>query len=384
MGDRVHIALVGGQPAPVFYGIIATEPDLVVFIYSNDSESSIGPIKAKLSAAGIVCNFVASESLDPAEPSLIINRAERLRKQFEKDEIIINISGGTKSWSYLFSKVFAKHPNTTVVYVDQLNRLWNYRNNESVQIKPLALEQHLELYGNPLREFSQFKDYTSKDEEMTRIIESARQCNYKEFNELCSVLSRSHKNCLRHNKAGQWSLPSGSYVEWAKSDQGKPAWARLVIYKKNRPMEFFLESEHIISLLFNSGWFEYKVAKLLSEWPEAKEILLNCHFKTKKNADKNEADIIIQTNSRLLFIECKTQLTSPTDIDKFRSVVRNYGGSASLGMFITDAPMNEIGREKCEELHLLPPFALSLDYAGIPTKEALFLLLDNAIEKINK
>lgn len=36
--SRVHITLVGGQPAPVYHGIVATKPDKVVFIYSDDSQ----------------------------------------------------------------------------------------------------------------------------------------------------------------------------------------------------------------------------------------------------------------------------------------------------------------------------------------------------------
>lgn len=38
---KIHITLVGGQPAPVYNGIIATQPDKVVFIYSKDSRSVV-------------------------------------------------------------------------------------------------------------------------------------------------------------------------------------------------------------------------------------------------------------------------------------------------------------------------------------------------------
>lgn len=380
----VHIALVGGQPAPVFYGIQATKPDIVVFIFSRDSEHSVAPIQSRLQSTGLDCQFEMSEPLDPADPYPIIQRATVLMSRFTDDHIIINIAGGTKSWAFLFVKVFDSHPDTTIVYVDQLNRLWNYRDMSSTQIEPLALEEHLELYGNPLLEFTRFSDYSSADDRSAVVVEHARMYNNKEFNKLTAVLKKELNHSISYEKSGRWSLPSGSFVEWEKARSGAQAWARIVLYKNGRPKEFFAESKHSIQLMFNSGWFEYKVAKLLSLWPEAKEILLNCHFKTRKNADKNEADIIIQTNSRLLFVECKTQLTHPTDVDKFRSVIRTYGGSASLGIFITESPMNEVGREKCEEHHLLPPFALSLDYAGIPAEKALFLLLDNAIEQINQ
>ena len=34
---KVHITLVGGQPAPVYHGIKALEPEMVIYIYSDSS-----------------------------------------------------------------------------------------------------------------------------------------------------------------------------------------------------------------------------------------------------------------------------------------------------------------------------------------------------------
>ena len=34
---KIHITLVGGQPAPVYHGIVAIQPDKIVFIYSQES-----------------------------------------------------------------------------------------------------------------------------------------------------------------------------------------------------------------------------------------------------------------------------------------------------------------------------------------------------------
>lgn len=34
---KVHITLVGGQPAPVYQGIVATQPEKVIFVYSDKS-----------------------------------------------------------------------------------------------------------------------------------------------------------------------------------------------------------------------------------------------------------------------------------------------------------------------------------------------------------
>ena len=43
--SKVHITLVGGQPAPVYHGIVAAKPDQIVYIYS-DSANSLHALEA--------------------------------------------------------------------------------------------------------------------------------------------------------------------------------------------------------------------------------------------------------------------------------------------------------------------------------------------------
>ena len=37
--SKVHITLVGGQPAPVYHGIVATQPDYVFYVCSKSADS---------------------------------------------------------------------------------------------------------------------------------------------------------------------------------------------------------------------------------------------------------------------------------------------------------------------------------------------------------
>ena len=74
---------------------------------------------------------------------------------------------------------------------------------------------------------------------------------------------------------------------------------------------------------------------MLSSWEYAKEIIMNANFPYKNNNPKNEIDIIVNTGNRLLFVECKTQINDITDIDKFRTAVKNYGGMGCKALFIT-------------------------------------------------
>lgn len=136
-------------------------------------------------------------------------------------------------------------------------------------------------------------------------------------------------------------------------------------------------------MVFNSGWFEYKVAKLLSSWDKAKEVCLNCHFPSKQKSDKNEVDIIVNTGTKLLFVECKTQINRITDIDKFRSVVKTYGGMGSKGLFVTKEKFSDSAREKCAENAILSFSFVDAENWNLELGKALTLLLDNELFNIN-
>ncbi|MCQ2230547.1 MAG: DUF1887 family protein [Paludibacteraceae bacterium] len=381
---KVHITLVGGQPAPVYHGIVATNPDRVVYVYSVGSQSVLDTLKKEID---IPCDDVPP--LSPTDPQEIVLLAERLAKKYEKEEVTVNISSGLKSWSHLFGRVFDNCPNASVVYMDQNNVLWNYRSMEKQEGFLFDMHTLFRLYGNSIENnYKRFSDYTGDDEGVISDIEQMRSFNNRDFNALTTVLDQQKQTVLRTQPYGRFDLlrtsnSSYSYVEWQKTTTEEVGFVRLCLYKKNGICkEVVLESPHVVDLVFNSGWFEYKVALMLSKWDRSKEICMNCHFPYKPKVDKNETDIIVNTGTKLLFVECKTQITHTTDIDKFRSVVKAYGGMGSKALFVTDAPMSEIAQKKCEENSIIP-FSLQDSHLGMSSESALFLLLNTELFNIN-
>ena len=109
---------------------------------------------------------------------------------------------------------------------------------------------------------------------------------------------------------------------------------------------------------------------------------MNCHFPFVEGIDKNEVDIIINTGTKILFVECKTQIHDTTAIEKFRSVIKGYGGTASKGLFVTDAKMTDIAKAKCKE-HGILTFSLQDEHEGMTNEEAIAALLDEELYNIN-
>lgn len=377
---KVHITLVGAQPLPVYHGIVATEPDKVVFIYSKQSERAISLLSKELSV-----NIEKSDPLDPTDATLILERANALAERYKDDIVTVNISSGTKPWTYIFGLVFSKMPNATVVFMDQNNILWDYRSmNKSVnQNYIFDMDVVFRLQGNELKNFTPFEEYTKQDLKMLNIIKSARQYNAGHFNDLTLLLKSDQKAKFENQIKGRIDVKEEVYIEWEKPDHVFLSETT----KKYGVMTFDINSPHAAGMVFNTGWFEYNVANILSHWKFSKSIRLNCIFPPKCDPlsvkyPKNEIDIIVNTGQKLLFIECKTMLKSSVDIDKFRTAVKNYGGLGSKAIFITDNEMTPLQKEKCEESNILI-FSFNSKDGTKRDENDLFELLDQELFNIN-
>lgn len=377
--SRVHITLVGGQPAPIYHGVIATSPDKVVYIVSSSTKKLLSALKKEIK--------IPSESilLDPTDPHKILSVVVSLAKQYSSDEVTVNISSGLKSWSHFFGVIFDSQPNAAVVYMDQNNILWNYKDMTSSKNFVFDMHALFRLYGNSIdNNYRRFSDYTEEDLRCIPQIENIRYFNIRDFNSLTALLTKEQECILDTRNYGTfYTENSDSYVEWEKSTPERVGYIRLVLYKRDgRCRELTYESENVVDILFNSAWFELKVATILSDWDKTKEICMNCRFPYNPSSDKNETDIIVNTGTKILFVECKTQIAKPTDIDKFRSVVKTYGGMGSKGLFITDAPMNDVSRKKCEENDIIH-FSLKEDHGRVTAEQALYNLLNSELFNIN-
>ena len=376
---KVHITLVGGQPMPVYNGIVATSPNKLVFIYSQSSSKQVEAIKTEIDNNIIV---EESEPLSTTNPEEIIQRALQLADTYKDDEISLNISSGLKSWSHLFARVFDPMPNAEVIYIDQNNAVWNYCTMTLQQVVDFDLDVLFRLQGNALIHFKPLSIYTEEDKKTLEQLISARRYNCGSFNRLTTIISKDWENKIAHQNSGRLDLSETEYVEWEKPD-----FVRLVLKtKKYGIKEFAMESPNAVEMAFHTRWFEYQTARMLSHWRYAKDVRLNCIFPPQKNPDihfpKNEIDIIVNTGTKLLFVECKTQINNSTDIDKFRTAVKNYGGMGSKALFVTDNIMTDMQKEKCRESGIML-FSLQDKSIGSNKEQELFRLLEKELFNIN-
>lgn len=361
---KVHITLVGGQPAPVYYGIMATQPDRIVFIYSDESRSTAKIIADELD------NIPSTRiKFDPVDPNKIEQKVIDCSKRYTDDTVTVNISGGTKPWAFYFAKLFGAMPNATLFYVDQNNMLWNLTEKKSQNIE-FSIDTQFKLHGNTLTNYISFESINNDDQAVVVQIEELMDfCPHK----LLSLISQ-----LREHPNQTTVVNSGGSLTW---EPGLRQF-KINISHRNKEKTAILRSAHCRHLLIDAGWFEYKVAKVLTQWDKARQIRLNCIFPYKGKAAKNEIDIIIDTGYKPLFVECKTQIHNITDIDKFNSAVKNYGGMGSKALFVTNQPFSDLARQKCYEYGIIT-FSFSDNHMGLDNNKALTTLLDSELFNIN-
>lgn len=401
---KIHITLVGAQPAPIYHAIVAIQPDKIIYVYSESSKSTLDVLKENI-------DIDSDEiKLDPTSPTQIKLCAERLRDIYKNHIVTVNITSGLKSWSHWFGVTFQNptsttytptpikkflkmlgvkfkdQSNATVIYIDQNNVLWNYNTLEPLRdIVNFDMRRVIKLHGNELVNYTRYTDYTQQDFDAASKVERIRKHHFKVFNRLTIELSKEEINKLKTDKdcsiCSNFDSGKNGKLEYNK-DLNR---VELEIYSKTHPEKHTIEAPHIKNIVFFAGWFELKVAKLLSTWVHTKEICMNCRFPFKQGLDKNdknEVDIIINTGTKILFVECKTQIYDTTAIDKFRSVIKTYGGTASKGLFVTDAKMSDIARAKCKE-HRILTYSFQDEHDGKSHKEAIADLLNRELYNIN-
>lgn len=375
--EKLHIALVGAQTMPIYIGVRESDADKFILIHSTQTKSN----------AEIIARYINRDNtilfeLPAWDFPKMKDRIDGLLAEYQGWSIEANISGGSKPWGFMFSMLAFEYPNLSLFFVDQSCMIHNISNLTSRMAKPLegGISQILEF--NQILESNQASsikhvDLTSYGEKDVSILPEIRRCR-KQYHNVFNYLTIPTKNIQKRYQNNKLDTiiddQSQSEISW--DIRGPEQIVKLTFIDRFGNSDVVtLQSPHAFDMVVSSGWFEYEVAKCLELWPEAKDIWLNTVFPYRNNTSKNEIDIIVNVGYKLLFVECKTKIFHDTDIDKFRSAVKNYGGLSSKAIFISLEPMSPNTIEKCET-NGVEYFSLERRPA-VERKKALFAKLNS-------
>ena len=295
-------------------------------------------------------------------------------KDYSEDiEIIANITSGTKPMALALFNFSIPYTKSKIWYFDQNNNLIDVRDSKSINIEnyiPITkILSNRNIIVNSSLNYDEIDETDLKATKKSRNIFDAFP---KEFLELTS-------NCEKNTHLTTWFSKNNNELRWDKFNKEYS----FNLFNKNKKDQFILTSKNIHKILKNNGWFEFEIAELLKKWKGTHELILNTIFPYSNGEAKNEVDIIVRNNNKLLFVECKLQVNDIKDLDKFKNAVKNYGGLSAKALLITDQPLKARFREKCEDNNIIH-FNLTdskKSYFGID--KALFLILENEFFKTN-
>lgn len=365
---HIHIELVGREIQPTYTMLKQFSPDKVLFVCSKQTRDNINQINIHTNGLACEREYV---TLEPHNLTAINDWIDSLVSELSDDDILsLNLVGGTKFWALALYKRFANRPNTHFFLIGQDDTLWNLSNNASTSLKSIDLDTIISLQGQTVKSYTLLSNYTEDDHKVLKQVEKIRRKNFSVFNRLVSVLSKEEQKKIANNPSGIIQ-DNHNWVSWSKPDQVEFNVDNVVTK---------LCSPHAIDIAFNSGWFEYKVAKLIEGWDRCQEIRINSVFISQNGETKNEIDIIVETGSKPIFVECKTQIKNHTDLDKFATVVKNFSGKGGKAVFISDAPLKTSAKTKCKESGIE---YFSLQQHPHNLQDDLYSFLDDVINKIN-
>lgn len=370
---HIQIALVGGQTAPVLTVIKELKPDGVVLVYSQETEQEMLAIEQVLDAK---FNLISCESrkLDPSDCHDIIEGLETIWGRYENAQLSVNISSGTKAWSFYAQSVFGNIAGTTFYYIDQKNTLWNLTSETSTTVEPYMPD----WWADGKAQSVSYDVFTPEDFEALGQIERLRHFSPDSFRDMTNTDYGNEPDPAEDFEIKGFG---DDVLRWNATDQS----FCISLKKGEEEMAETLQSPNIFYLLFNFSWFEYKVAHMIDSWGKATNITLNNKFSMTRNFAKpdNEVDIIFESGGRRFFVEVKTSIAHSTDIDKFNSVVGRMAGTGALKLFVAERVGAKGGTamSKCKQYGIGYFF---LEKEKKDPEGAFFGMLDELLERINK
>jgi len=371
---KVHITLVGGQTMPIYQGIQLSQPDTVVLICSKESKGAIEQSKLP-QGMGLKTKVLSVNDMDE-----IKSNAHLCFEEYQNDEVSVNITGGVKLWAIFFLIEFSTHANATIFIIDQNGDVHDIIGASNPQHTPdMSIKERLSLTCPIPYTHGVLEDYDEDDEYTLAGMEELR----KNSPSLLGAFNSLTKAMLDHNN--RTTVTSGmSSLEYAADIINGRRVQTIKLKLKSAGAEWARDfcSPHARHLVLNAGWFEIMVAKMLHDWDKCKELWTNCLFQSKE-MDPNEIDIIANLGEKLLFVECKTHTHAPTDIDKFSSVVKKYGGNGNKALFITYEHMSTTNRNTCKKLGIIPFALKGKDSSSLKPASSLYQVLEDELRKSN-
>lgn len=339
-----QIILLGKDITSVYHGIKEFGPDHVHLLCTNETKDVVDPLFPLLPDSIRRTLYQA----EPYDGENVRDVCRKIHQTYPDAEFAYNLSEGTKVMAFAAFTI-ASEQHARAFYLTQLGDLVWLDSFEKRQMQSqLENKEILGLSGNILSDYQDAKLLSDSDILASSQIKQFIEAYPKEhtmiqkfFNIFCNreltrlPSSRVFKNGLR------FKLRQGTFLI---------AQQNLVLLR--------LVTPNASMLFFKGRWWETLVAHKVRTWsqqrPSHPEVWQSVLFQTEGNnpRTKNEVDVLLNNQQKLIFIECKSGQVTQNDIYKVDAVRETYGGDISLAVLASYYPVEENLQEKCKDLQI--------------------------------
>lgn len=264
----------------------------------------------------------------------------------------------------------AKENSFSAIYINQNNIITELNSSKSYVLETkIDLSVYFKMFGQSAKSTTKSNTISKENFEIKNLLMT-------NFFQLKSLFTE-----FRQKK---YTIEDSFVLKNKKFELGWNAKQQTaMVYEDKTGVETHLQSANVFNVIFNTGWFELEVIEKLKKWSKLQEMYWNTIFERKHNrSDKNEIDIIVDTGVKMFFFECKTNVHDIKDIDKFRNIVKIFGGLAAKPILITMVKPNADVIEKCNDLNI-KTFWFKEKNKKTNTSDDFLKFLDAEYEKIN-
>jgi hypothetical protein len=292
MANKILVSLVSEQTIPNVELIkeFQNEIDRYIFIYSAQMKNQLRWI---VNASGISENNYDKLMVNAFDTTDIENKIKHY--DFGDDDIILNITGGTKLMLIIINEIF-RELGSTIYYLTGHNKsyvkVYPNRGERNLRLKSkLTLNEYLSSYGFSYSETKPYNSFETAENIFNFYIS-------KQTDELVDIFEPIR---LRRRK------------KMEVTDKLLTGFLKNVKYSYNN----ILKDKDTKYL--SGDWFEEYVYYWVKNGLNLSDDEIATGINIKKEGTPNEIDVIFIYNHRLYIIECKTSIVDLRKIKKIRS-----------------------------------------------------------------
>ncbi|KUJ83440.1 MULTISPECIES: Card1-like endonuclease domain-containing protein [Microbulbifer] len=315
--STVHICIVTGQPLANLLPILQLRPTAVVLLVSERMHDEVEPFQRLLQGLDWQPRVKAVNGLPDAGVAGIRAWGERvlleeLAEEFDNAEFLLNATGGNKLMVMALAEVF-RELGEQLVYCDTTHGALEYLGPDSdttaLHADLLDIDSYLKANRITLR--------SSKSDDEDWQERAGRRKSFTKWlankvDKLQPILGMLNKVChqagdsnglLQQPRQQLQRIPRAEFVALLK----QAAELGLIEWDDASPEQIEFCDQDALDYL-HGGWLE-EWAYWTARDAGARDVRLGCQFTDdgqRKRDVRNEMDVLVCHNNRLLLIECKT------------------------------------------------------------------------------